>query len=996
MELFQPINEKFKDIIHSISKDLHVLRFAQVDKTKDLLQTLIDGLSTMEVISNQMADLLNTLREQFSRLWFLSDREVMQLLSFHPTPFMLQPFVQKCFKGVERLHVDCEASSDTEHVKDCRTTSENQRQSKVLGVFGSLQERVPFLCPLEPNPSAVSWFSIFEKQLKSAMARLMVQSSAARNQIRPSQQDLANHNGKVVDTLCLITERRKTALHVMDLLSQFPLQCLLVAEEAAWCRDVLETFQKSSPVTLRGLKAYNTAKLRDLSHSIRDSSKGEAPLSQYAIMCLHALVLLTMNHLRQLSQLIEVQDVSLEASFEWLSFMKYHVEDGPTCYIDVLGHRLQYDYEYFGPEGWEMVHTPSTDRGMLGILHALLNYRGGFVSGPHMSGKKATVAQLGKALGRQVVIVQCSPDTRPGFVQQMLLGALQCGAWLLFDSVDSLPQGLLTLLGQHLEDIHQSFFDFTRNRNQGVREDVPEHHVVLSGNSVSARLSFGCVLISMKRFTRELPESLRCATRPVVLTQPNYRIIAEVMLTSIGFSEAVPLSRQLVCLISLAKDSLSLPKFISDDQSYMVLLQQIISASEIHLRQLVKEREVKNKEQTGHVSSPNMTVDRDRKVSSNPSKLCSMSIIQGIMEEAAIVKAILTVLLPVIYEQDKALCFYSIFKDTFPIVCQFPQFQHHVEEEEMVQIKDAITKELQSKWSHPDPGIISSALTLYQTMKVSQAVLLIGPSGSGKTTCYRALAGAINRLGENDSTAEGASSKTSVDTVVLFPNAMSHKELFGYVCEKRGWQDGAVAKVLRDSGWHKPTVFTNGSEKSCRTQIVKWLIMDGKPGGQPGWLDHITTLCRAERPFLWLSSGETLPAHSNLKLLVETTDLRDASPAAVTRCSLVSLTGTNLWQVVWKSEVDALSHEHKLGQGTLKMWNCLAGDLFSSTLSLLHQNASSSAIRDEDELSHTYGLQEIMSFVRILRALLQHFREEVEIHETEDEGETIVNEHRFL
>ncbi|KAM9363159.1 dynein heavy chain domain-containing protein 1 [Symphorus nematophorus] len=1040
LERFQPVDKTFKKMIHFISKDPHVLNFVHSKRTNDrfhgnsLCQILTDGLSTMEGIANQMMDLLDVLYEQFPRLWFLSDREVIQLLSFPPTPFTLQPFVRKCFKGVHWLKVDREIPSNTRDVKSCGATSQSHRQMKVLGIFGSLQEHITFLSPLEPNLNALAWLCVFEKQLKLTTVQLMKKCAVVRNQLEPSIQDLACDK-KTGDILRHIADRTKISLPVLDLLSQYPLQCLLVAEEAVWCKVVQQAFQELSPVKLSNLMAYNSIKLKSLGISIRDGVTGtrcESLVSKYKMMCLRALVQLTMNHSQQLSRLVEVQHAQLELSFEWLSFMKYHINsedsslkgnDDPTCYVDVLGHQLQYDYEYFGPEDWVMVHTPSTDRALLGILLALTSYRCGFVSGPCMSGKKKTVVQLGKALGRQVVSMQCCPSMRPGAIQRMLLGALQTGAWLLLDSVDLLTQGVLSLLGQHLMDIHQSFSELTSNSNQMVSEDPkertadgvtgyenidPEYHMILAGKSISANPGYGCVIISSKGYTSEVPESLRCATRPIALTHPDYRVIAEVMLASIGFSEAMSLSQRLVTLISLAKDSLCLPDFITDDRScYLVVLQKIISTSEIHLQQSVRQREVSDEAkqstavQTDLTSSKNETarvVKKEREENEKPSRLYSshLSVVQALMEETAIVKAILSVLLPVLYEHKKASQFYNIFRDTFPIACQFPLFQQHIEEEEKNQLKDAVTEELQRKHFHPDSEIISNALTLYQSMKFSQAVLLMGPSGSGKTTCYCALAGALsslaaktaeyvfeNRIEGDTAQAErhiSASTWDPVDTVVLFPNTMSHEEAFGCFSKERGWQDGAVAKVLRDSERHEPTRSTICDKKSNQTTIVKWLVMDGEPVGQPSWLDYLTTLCSPEDPFLCLSSGETLPSQSHLKLLMEITDLRDASPSAVTCCSLVYFTGTDLWKAVWKSEIDALTFEHKLDQGTLKMWNRLAEDLFSSTLSLLRQKALTSAYHNEGESfkSRMYGLQEIMSFVRILRALLQHFAKEVE------------------
>ncbi|KAK2817386.1 hypothetical protein Q5P01_025577 [Channa striata] len=115
------------------------------------------------------------------------------------------------------------------------------------------------------------------------------------------------------------------------------------------------------------------------------------------------------------------------------------------------------------------------------------------------------------------------------------------------------------------------------------------------------------------------------------------------------------------------------------------------------------------------------------------------------------------------------------------------------------------------------------------------------------------------------------------------------------------------------------------------------------------------------------SKMEAIVQQIYLKLLMEVSNLSGASPSTVSRCSLVPLTGTDLWKAVWKSEIDAFYSEHRLDQGTLKMWERLAEDLFSSTLSLLGQQPITPAIHSngQSSKSHINGLQEIMSFVRI-------------------------------
>ncbi|KAM3623253.1 uncharacterized protein V6R79_009073 [Siganus canaliculatus] len=1010
---FQSVDETFKQIMWYVTEDPHVWNFVG-SKTNErfhgssLFQILIEDLSTMEGIYNQLGDFLETICEQFPRLWFLTDREKIQLLSFLPTPIILQPFVCKCFQGVCCLEVDYDVTSDRTSTKGCE-----DQQMKVLGLFGSLQEHIAFPSALEPNHNALDWLREFAKHLKSAMVNLVKQCTVAQTQLVLSSQHLTCDN-KVDGAIVNLASQRKKCLPVLELFSKYPLQCVLVAEEVAWCKHVQQAFQESNPVKLSNMLASNSEKLKILGRAIRDGvteSKKELLVSKYSVVCLKALVQLTMNHTQQLSQLMEVKYFPLESSFKWLSLMKYHLNpEDSACYVDVLGQRLQYDYEYSGPEDLVMIHSSATDRATLGIFLALKSYRCGFMSGPCMPGKKKTVIQLAKALGRQIVSSQCFPNMRATVVQQMLFGALQTGAWLLLDSVNLLTQGVLSLLGQHLIDIHNSFSELISKKNQTIAGTPcsntvdPQCLVVLGGKSISACLNYGCVVISSKSYTSDIPESLRCATRPIVLAHPDYSIIAEVMLTSIGFSEAMHFSQRLVCLINMAKVSLCLPDFITGDQTcYLVVLQKIISATEIHLHQSLRQGEhfheargsAAEQPVTSSQSVTARVIEKDRTEMAKPLHHSQWSM--GLLEEIAVVKAVLSVLSPLVYEHKKALQFNLLFKDMFPIVCQFPHFQQYIEEEEKNQLKDALAKELQGKQCHSSSKIITSAMTLYQTMKCSQAVILLGPSGSGKTTCHSALAGALNHLAakavetvfENEnmikddpSQAEpqiSAAAWNSVDTLVLFPNAMSHEELFGFFSEKRGWQDVAVASLVRDYGRQEVTSSVNCQKKSNQMAIVKWLVMDGNPAGQPSWLDYITQLCCPRDLALCLSSGETIPLPTHLKLLMEMTDLRHASPSAVTCCSLVCLTGSNVWMAVWRDEVDTLSSEYTLDPGILKVWRRLSEDLFSSTLSLLKENALTSVICNRESCEGmVYGLQEITSFVRILRALLLRFGLEME------------------
>lgn len=637
----------------------------------------------MEGISNLLTNHRDTLCGGFPRLWLLSNREMIQLLSSPTSLLALQPFVRKCFKGVQSLEVDGELLPPAKDSNSCETVRQGHREMKLLGIFGSLQEHITFLS-LEPDLSASVWLCKFEQQLRTTMAQLMAQCFVSLNQLELYSQSLAGD--KVAD--------RTPALLVLDLLNDYPLQCLLVAEEAAWCNIVLQAFQENSTVKLSNIKSYTSKRLKSLGHILRESA-----LSKYTMMCMCVLVQL-MKQAQQFSQLMEVNCVPLESSFEWVRLLKYHINsedqcrksnDVATCHVDVLNCCLKYDFEYYGPEDWVMVHTSSTDRAILGILFALTSHKCGFLRGPCMSGKKTTAVHLGKALGRHVHLMFCSPNVSSSVVQQMLLGALQTDAWFVLDSVDLLSYGVLSSLGEHLKEIYHFFSGLTGNsretRNSELKDSCVDWaafpdsdlHMILAGKSICANQNFECVVIGSNWCSSNVPESLRTATRAIALTAPDCRIIAEVMLTSFGFSDAVALSLRLVSLLSLTKDSLSLPDFIADNQaSFLVLLQRIIRAAVSYLQQSLR-------------LDQHSTEDKNSSNFSRP----HLKYIQLILEETAIVQGILSVCLPLLYEQKKASWFNATFKETFPISCQFPSFQQHIEEKEKKQPTDSLSEELQ-------------------------------------------------------------------------------------------------------------------------------------------------------------------------------------------------------------------------------------------------------------------------------------------------------------
>ncbi|KAJ0051126.1 hypothetical protein NL108_014579, partial [Boleophthalmus pectinirostris] len=882
----------------------------------DLFKSLTSGLSTMDIITNQAVQLLDSVRSQCSRLWFLSDRELILVLSTPPSPSSMLPIICKLFRGVQEL--------------ECRDIDTSFNSQATLGVLSHLQERLTFVSPVEPCLNPTDWLSDFEKKLHLTMVECMRKCSIVKEQLGPPEEVMSD-DGRLVDTK-LSNDIAKQIKIMLGLLATHPSQCLEVAEEAKWCSVVEDTFP--NPVKIKKIEFYLRSRVAELGRIIRDREMLQK-VSSVTLACachfLRALVQMTMNHTQMLTQLQSVQG-PLHSSFEWLSLFKYHISTHePLCFVDVLNHRLQYGHEYVGSADRIIPHTPSTECAKLGIVLALTNFRCGLVNGPCK--KTNVIIQLAMALGRMVFILKCQPSIRHVTVENLLLGSLQTGAWLVLDSADLLSEKVSTTLGQYLVEIQESFSKIT---NKSTFTFNPKCKVTVAGKQVPAFYNYGCIMVPSKAQTRNFPEELRAASRPVALIQPDYKFIAEVMLTSMGFVDAKYLSQRLVSFITFAKDCLCLPGCKTpNDNCLFLILQNIITSSEPYLEQSRKQRNIK--EDNG-----------------------AMLTVQRFIEEDAVCKSILLVLLPWTHELNKARDFQQLLRDTFPVVCQFPSLEHYLEEHEKSAVKNAILEVLQTNYLQPDVEILNNAFTVYQHLKTGKAVILSGPSGSGKTSCYSVLASALNLMA-NKSEKQGLTSRFFVKPVVLFPNSMSCEELLGFDYDHRGWQDGALTTLLR----------TCGDAKG----LVNWLVLDGEEprnrAEDSSWVDIIATLCHSPDAFMCLASGEYLiSSQEHLKFLLELSDLSTASPSVVTAYSLVNFKGVELWRSVWKSEMDKFYQKHDLNNVVSQMWKNLAEDLFPATLQLLYQTCMSPAIHTESSRRPPEGLQEITSFFRIFKALV--------------------------
>ncbi|OHT00707.1 Dynein heavy chain family protein [Tritrichomonas foetus] len=400
----QSVDKTWKIVSSKLNDDPSMFfKLSNANIGSQTIPDLENAALLLDKIRKSVDDFIEQKRITFPRLYFISNSELLDMISKSKDPNCIQPYLPKLFDGIFTIETGLE-----NHVP------------AAIALITLNGERLN-LRPIKFRNNIEVWLANIEEQ-----------------SIRTLKTEMKNARSKFQE---MVRE---------DWISIQPSQIAYAITQTEWSSRVDFAFNAANPLQaltdLYNEIEHKIANLVKLTHlDLRESER-----------CKISSAILLDSHFRDMVKDLIDNNIADQNNYHYLkNFLLKWEDNAKEIIVTLFDSTYKYGYEFIGSQT-RLIITPQYINTLSSLSITLSKHYGGSLIGPSGSGKTETIRDIAKSMGTYCYLLNCSPSITTLQLASIIRGVVQSGVWCCLQELQRLPDETQNVADWHLNIVRQA------------------------------------------------------------------------------------------------------------------------------------------------------------------------------------------------------------------------------------------------------------------------------------------------------------------------------------------------------------------------------------------------------------------------------------------------------------------------------------------------------------------------------------------------------------